>query len=124
MVVIFTPTEMATLLAAAKPALIPPVAITAFSGVRAAEVKRLEWKHVKLAKGYIEIPARLSKTGIRRHAPVTDNLRAWLTPHVKLQGPVCAFKNLSNQYEKTGQEAEGRVEAERASAQLRELPGR
>lgn len=99
-VVVFSPQEMSTLLAGAKAALVPPLAITAFSGVRAAEVKRLDWKHVKLTRGYIEIPSALSKTGIRRLTPIPDNLRAWLTPHAQPSGPVCAYKNLSNQYEK------------------------
>lgn len=99
-IVVFTPDEMASLLVGAKPALVPPLAITAFSGVRAEEVKRLEWRHVKLGKGHIEIPARISKTKLRRLAPITANLRAWLTPHVQPQGPVCVYKNLSNQYAK------------------------
>lgn len=97
-VVVFTPEDMAALLAGAKPALIPPLAITAFSGVRAEEVKRLDWCHVKLGKGHIEIPARISKTKIRRLAPITPNLRAWLAPHVQTQGRVCVYVNLSNQY--------------------------
>jgi integrase/recombinase XerD len=71
--------------------------VTAFAGIRAEEVKRLDWKHVKLGKGHIEIPASISKTKLRRLAPIVANLRAWLAPHRQAQGPVCPFINLSNQ---------------------------
>lgn len=88
-IVVFTPEEMATLLLGAKPAQVPPLAITAFTGIRAEEVKRLDCRHVKLDKGHIEVPARIFKTKLRRLAPLPENLREWLLPLRQPHGPVC-----------------------------------
>jgi integrase len=95
---VFTPADMATLLNAAKPELVSALAITAFAGVRAEEVKRLDWRQVKLEKGYIEISAAIAKNKIRRFAPITPNLAAWLASLHQQHGVVCRYKNLSNQY--------------------------
>ena len=97
-VVVFTPEEMAKLLGGASPQQALPLAITAFAGVRAEEVKRLDCSEFKLAKGHIEVPASKAKNKIRRLVPILPNLRAWLQLHLPKKGPVCAFKNLSNQY--------------------------
>ncbi len=82
------------------------MAITAFAGVRAEEIKRLDWTNVKLEKGHIEVPARVSKTKMRRLVPVTDNLRAWLSGQRQPQGPLCPYRNLSNEYLKLAAKAE------------------
>jgi integrase len=56
------------------------LAISAFAGIRAAELGRLDWSAVDLERRHIEIRAGQAKTASRRLVPVTDNLAAWLEP--------------------------------------------
>lgn len=79
-VAVFTPTEMRTILHAAPPHLIPILAIGAFSGIRMAELNRLDWSAFDLGRGIIELRAGQAKTASRRIIPITDNLRAWIEP--------------------------------------------
>lgn len=102
---VFTPEEMEKLLKAAKPELVPALAVAGFSGIRAAEIKRLKWEDVKLERGFIEISAAISKLKIRRRAPLTENLRQWLLPHVKPSGKVVNYVNLGNAWLKLAKHA-------------------
>jgi integrase len=79
-VAIFTPGEMTRLLPAAPLHLIPILAIGAFTGIRMAELNRLEWSAVDLECGLIELRAGQAKTASRRVIPLPDNLRAWIAP--------------------------------------------
>lgn len=79
-VTIFTPDQMRKLLHGAPPRLIPILAIGAFSGIRMAELNRLDWSAIDLDRRIIEIRAGQAKTASRRVVPITDNLVAWLTP--------------------------------------------
>jgi len=79
-VAVFTPEEMTKILHAAPPHLIPILAVGAFSGIRMAELNRLEWSAVDLERGIIELRAGQAKTASRRIIPITDNLRAWIEP--------------------------------------------
>jgi integrase len=88
---IFTPAEMREVLAAARPEMVPFLAIGAFAGLRSAEIVRLDWQEIKAAK---------AKTGARRLVPVTGNLAQWLTPYVKKSGPVVTFDSWWNQIPK------------------------
>jgi integrase len=85
---IFTPVEIARLLAAASPDFLPSLAIGAFAGLRSAEIERLEWKDVDLAGRMIVVGASRSKTASRRIVPIADNLAAWLAPYAGRQGKV------------------------------------
>ena len=95
---IFTPKEMAELLAVASDHQLPFMAISAFAGVRHAEIQRLDWKHVNQAAGIIEIRAGAAKTASRRVVPILPNMAAWLKPHWKEAGPVCSFANMVDQF--------------------------
>lgn len=88
---IFTPPEMRRLLAGARPEIVPFLAIGAFAGLRTAEITRLDWSKVNLAKRFIEVTAQNAKTASRRIVPMTDNLAAWLAPYAKADGPVCGL---------------------------------
>ena len=77
---IYTPGQMATILHAAPPHLIPLLAIGAFSGIRMAELARLDWTAVDLDRRHIEVRAGQAKTSSRRLIPISDNLIEWLTP--------------------------------------------
>ena len=90
---IFTPAEMTKLLHHASPELVPILAIGAFSGIRMAELNRLDWKAVDLDRRIIEVRAGQAKTASRRVIPITDNLAAWLTP-LERKGKIVRAKEL------------------------------
>lgn len=85
---ILTVDEMGRLLKAAPENLIPYFTIGAFAGLRAAEVERLNWSHIDLESGFIEVTAKNSKTARRRLVKILPNLHAWLSPLRKDSGPV------------------------------------
>src|SRR5262249_27537668 len=71
--------------------------IGAFAGLRDAEIKRLDWSEVDLARGYIEVQAAKAKSARRRIIPIQPNLGAWLAPYSERNGmvvPVNARKKL------------------------------
>ena len=75
---IFTSKELCGLLAAATPQVAPCIALSAFAGLRAEEILRLEWTDVERRPGFIEVAAHKAKTATRRIVPVSDNLAKWL----------------------------------------------
>jgi len=88
---VFTPTELARLLAAAQadfPDFLPCLAIGAFAGLRSAEIERLEWSDIHLAEKFIVVSAGKAKTASRRIVPIHDNLLEWLRPYSGRQGKV------------------------------------
>ena len=138
---IFTPGEMAELLAVATPEVVPFLAIGAFAGVRHAELQRLDWANVKREGDLIEIRAGKAKTASRRVIPILPNLRAWLAPHWEESGLVCPYESMTKQFErltsrvnaeapeqgrKQGAESGGIgvcLEAQCAAAFFHQLPG-
>ena len=97
---IFTPGEMLEILTAARPEMVPWLAIAGFAGLRSAELQRLDWSEVNLMERHIEIKASKAKTAARRLAPITDNLAAWLTIFAKPSGKVMDFESWWNQIPK------------------------
>jgi len=85
---IYTPAELEKILRSISKLAVPFVAIGAFAGLRAAEVLRLDWSEIDLERGHIVVAASKAKTAARRLAPVSENLRAWLSPFVRKEGPV------------------------------------
>jgi integrase len=86
---IFTPEELRRLLEAATPELLPCLAIGAFTGMRTAELLRLEWKDVHLLdRQYLEVRAKKSKTAQRRLITLSPNLLAWLSPYAEHAGKI------------------------------------
>jgi integrase len=83
---ILTPTEIAALLSNADSQIVPALALAAFGGLRDAEVGRMTWDRIDLTGGYIKIDAAIAKTASRRLVPVSDNLRAWIFPHMRKSG--------------------------------------
>ena len=63
-------------------------AVAAFTGIRAAEMARLEWEDIKLAEGHIEISAEDAKTASRRIVPICPALAAWLGTVTKAKGKI------------------------------------
>lgn len=102
---IWTPDEMRKLLSVCMPKLLPLVVIGAFSGIRSAEIDRLEWQDVLWEQGYIEIKAKKAKTKSRRLVPLRDNLKKWLEPFRKDTGFVCHLPNLHLRLNYLGEKA-------------------
>ena len=67
-------------------------AIGLFAGIRVGEITKLEWKHINLAEGFINLPPEIVKgKKSRRLVPIQPNLREWLQPIAKTHGPVLDF---------------------------------
>jgi integrase len=102
-VVTLTPKEAESLLlagAAIDNDLLPYHALALFAGIRPLELQRLEWGHVDLVEGHIEITAKVSKTGRRRIIDIEPNLAAWLNHYIakggEADGSVTPTSNLRN----------------------------
>ena len=91
---IFTPGELQEVLGVAKPEHIPFLAISAFAGVRHAELQRMVWANVNQKAKIIEIKAGMAKTASRRVIPIQPNLAKWLKPYAQAEGPVCHYANM------------------------------
>jgi integrase len=86
---IFRVDELRALLETANrvsPDVLPILAIGAFAGLRDAEIKRLDWNEVDLARGHIEVKAAKAKRARRRIVPIQPNLAAWLHPYSEMKG--------------------------------------
>ena len=64
------------------------LAISAFSGIRHAELKRISWRNVDLEERLIYVPKKSAKTGQGRPIPLSDNLVQWLTRYQQDSGPI------------------------------------
>jgi integrase len=88
---IFTPDELRSLLETASreaPNVVSMLAIGAFAGLREAEIQRLDWSEIALARGHIEVKAAKAKSARRRIVPIQPNLAAWLQPYSGMTGAV------------------------------------
>jgi integrase len=80
-IAILTPAELSKLLRKAKPDYQLYFALAAFTGIRSAELLRLEWSEINFEKNHIEVKARKAKTATRRLVPIQPNLAKWLAPY-------------------------------------------
>jgi len=88
---IFTVDELRALLESAQrteSSVVPMLAIGAFAGLREAEIQRLDWHEIDLARGHIEVKAAKAKSARRRIVPIQPNLAGWLRPHAGRSGQV------------------------------------
>lgn len=81
--------QVKELLSKASKETLPYWALGAFSGLRSAEIERLDWEDIDLEGGHVEVRASKSKTASRRLVPIQDNLRAWLMPYRAAKGRIC-----------------------------------
>lgn len=83
---ILTPDKLREIFRVCRPNYRLYFAIAAFTGIRPAEILRLEWSHI--GPDYIEVPAARAKTASRRLVPVQPNLTQWLATIPLTPGPV------------------------------------
>jgi integrase len=81
-IAIFTPEELRKVLNAVTSDWLAVFAINAFTGLRQAEIKRLEWSEVKLDRNLIDLPFEKSKNKRRKLIEVPAYLRTLLEPLV------------------------------------------
>jgi integrase len=81
--------ELARLLEAADERTLPFIALGAFSGLRTAELQRLEWKDIHWEEKLVEVSALTSKTASRRLIKMQANLLEWLAPYRTRKGKIC-----------------------------------
>lgn len=81
---IFTPEEVRNILNATPPKseIRAFAAISAFTGIRSAEMKRLTWDKIKLDDREIILDSEITKTASRRVVKIPENLAKWLEPYV------------------------------------------
>jgi integrase len=89
---IFSPNQIAALLAGADDETRPFIALGAFAGLRSSEIERLDWSNIDLQRNYVTVHAHKG-TAQRRLVPILTNLREWLLPIAKPQGQFWRFKN-------------------------------
>jgi integrase len=105
---IFAVDELRALLEAATRTahdVVPMLAIGAFAGLREAEIQRLDWHEIDLARGHIEIKAAKAKSARRRIVPIQPNLAGWLRPYAGRSGrvvPAGARRKLDRVREEAG----------------------
>jgi len=89
---IFSVQEAARLLeSAARPELVPVIAIGLFAGLRPAEIGRLHWDEILWGKKLIDVKSKKSKTAQPRWVDMSDNLVEWLAPYRQASGPINPF---------------------------------
>jgi hypothetical protein len=61
---------------------LPFIAVGMFAGLRTSERDEVDWKdiHLDVAEPYIDLSAKISKTGRRRIVPVQPALMTFLAP--------------------------------------------
>jgi integrase len=88
-VAIYTPSEIARLLAAVDVDFVPYIVLIAFAGVRREELhKGLQWEAINFERGTLVIPAAIAKTGRKRKIDLAENVLAWLAPYRGKRGPI------------------------------------
>jgi integrase len=80
-IAVLTPTQITRLLKKSKPDYQLYFALAAFTGIRSAELLRLEWSEFNFEKGHIEVKAREAKNATQRLVPIQPNLAKWLEPY-------------------------------------------
>lgn len=85
---IFRPEQLAQLLDAGDEEAKLYLAIGAFTGLRSAELIRLEWEDVNFARGHIQVAKSKSKTATRRLVSIQPNLLPWIASYRGRSGRV------------------------------------
>ncbi|MDQ2948538.1 MAG: site-specific integrase, partial [Acidobacteriota bacterium] len=68
--------------------LLPMMAVCFFSGVRIAEVQRMNWEMIDWDEGEIRLPGAITKTRNPRNIEILEALRAWIGRTPPKQGKI------------------------------------
>jgi integrase len=117
---ILSPKQLADLLEAADEETKLYLALGAFSGLRSAELIRLEWQDVNFARGHIQVGKAKSKTATRRLVPIQPNLMQWLSPY---QGRTGFVFRQSRQFRRVRSDQGSERAASRAIAHAKKILG-
>ena len=86
---IFTPAEVARLLAHAEEDFLPWLVLIAFGGVRNEELRKgLVWESINFDRGYLLVPASIAKTYRKRKIDLPENALEWLAPYRNRSGAI------------------------------------
>jgi len=103
---ILTPEKLSAFLSFIHPETVPFFTISAFTGLRRAEVERLDWSEIKLSRRLIDLPGTKSKNHRRKLIEIPDNLLEWLKPFERESGPVKPKRKLQWVMEQAAEKAE------------------
>jgi integrase len=78
---ILTPPQLSTLMKDVPSDVGLYFALGAFTGMRASEILRLDWRDINLGRRHITVAAEKAKTATRRLVPIQPNLMQWLAPY-------------------------------------------
>ena len=87
---IYSPEQAEAMLRLAEAKLTPFLAVGLFSGVRTAELCRLNWEDIDWVGGNIRLDRNITKTNQSRLVPLLPNLAEWLTPYKNKKGNIMA----------------------------------
>jgi integrase len=87
------PAQMARLMAKAQGKIALYLALAGFTGIRAAELLRLEWKDFNFVRGHIEVGVDKAKTATRRLVPILPNLAEYLRHYHRATGRLFKAKD-------------------------------
>jgi site-specific recombinase XerD len=93
---ILAPEQTARLLLQAqmdRPAMVRPIAVGAFAGLRRAEICRIGEANILLEDLLIDVPAKAAKTRSRRLVTIQDNLLEWIRATDSPKGTLAGTKN-------------------------------
>ena len=88
---IFTTGELTELLEATEGQCQLAIALGAFTGIRSAEMLRLNWEDFNWGEEVIDLGSDQTKTASRRLVPILPALKAWIGDHVQKYGPVLSY---------------------------------
>jgi len=93
---ILAPKDLDQLLRKADAEAVLYLALGAFTGLRSAELIRLEWHDLNLGRGHIIVGKEKSKTATRRLVPIQPNLTQWLARYRGLTGRVFSSEHAAD----------------------------
>ena len=104
---ILKPKQVAALLAAADDRTLPALAISFFTGIRRAEIEKMDWSHIDFDEGMLEVKAPIAKKERRRFVDMSENLKQWLLPHAQHEGAVVQSPQIHRAGQERAREAAG-----------------
>jgi integrase len=110
---ILSPLQCQKLLNAAGNRVLPLIALGAFCGVRNAEILRLSWSDIDMARGFVHVAAEQAKGARRRLVEMSENLKQWLLPYANRVGKLWSWSHVEYYLE---------LKAARAGAGIKQWP--